>query len=78
MDYGKHLVSEKTNGNDIATFIRNHLSGTPRKTTGLLMWQAAKKEFKDITKNQFTKVWNELVRDEFLVKVSGKSYKWEM
>lgn len=77
MNIDKYLVSEKTNGNDIANFIRNSLSGTPRKTTGILMFHAAKEEFKDITKNQFTKVWNELVRDEFLVKVSGKSYKWE-
>lgn len=78
MKLQKYLLSEKTDGNAVANFIRNHLSGTPRKTTADLMFTMAKKEFKGITRKEFAKVWRELIRDDYLINVGGKTFKWEM
>ena len=77
MKLNKYLT-ELNKRQEIENFIRDSLSGTPRKTTADLMYTATKAEFKGLPKGMFMKVWNELVKEKFLIKVSGNSYKWEM
>ena len=64
---------------DIENFIRDHLSGTKRKTTKDLMWNFVKKEkmFK-AKKNDFEDVWSGLVDDKYLIPIEkSNQYKWE-
>lgn len=55
--------------------IRDHLSETPRKVTKEDLFSLTNNQMK-VDEKLFDKVFNELVKDDFLVK-SGRYYKWE-
>lgn len=73
------LYEGMTLDNEIENFIRDSLSGKPRKTTAKLLWPSAKKVISGISQSKFNKVWKSLVSDGYLIKAEGDdSYKWEM
>ncbi len=74
----KYLITErKFEDTAVENWIRDQLSGTRRKTTAQIMASSAKDHFKGIGGDQFMEVWNDLIKDGYLRKVSGDSYKWE-
>ena len=77
MNYEKHLVSE-VSSTYIENFIRDTMSMTGNKTSADIVYEMALVEFKGIKKPEFMKVWKDLVKEGFIIKVSGKLYKWEM
>jgi len=63
---------------EIENYIRDTLSGTPKKTTAELLWPLCKKMVKGVNQDKFNKVWQSLIDDKYLVKAGGDdSYKWE-
>ena len=67
-----------TSDNEIENFIRDTLSGKPRKTTAKLLWPSAKKAITGVNQAKFNKTWKSLVDDGYLTKAEGDdSYKWE-
>lgn len=58
--------------------IRDHLSGSGRKTTMNLMWTVIHDQFPKVKEPVFKKVWDSLIADDFLVKRKDGSYEWEM
>ena len=73
----KYLVSEASIENEIENAIRDHLSGTNRKTTKKLMYPGIKKTIKGVSPKLYNKVWDSLVDDGYLVNIKGDTYKWE-
>ena len=71
----KYLVNESTTS-DIENAIRDNLSDTDRKTTSDKLFLVIKQQYPKIKKNDFMKVWNSLIDDDYLVKI-GSSYRWE-
>lgn len=63
---------------DVENAIRDHLSGTKRKTKEKLMYNMLKREFKGLSSRDFRKVWEELVDEKYLVAIPDGSYVWEM
>ena len=79
MRLDKYLITERSfDASAVENWLRDQLSGTSRRTTAQLMLQSAKKYFKGMGGDQFMVIWNELVSDGYLIKISGDSYKWEM
>ena len=77
----KYLVTEKVDENDIANYIRDEMSGTKRRATATEMLNDIKRfgvGFEKMKKAEFTKVWNRLVKEKYLKKISGDKYKWEI
>ena len=74
--FEKHLLREVSD-TAIENFFRDTLSMTDLETTQSIMWQQAKLQFRNLKKPQFNKIWKELVKDKFLLKV-GKNFKWEI
>ena len=74
---GKYL-GEATVIQKIENHIRDHLSGTPRKTTKKGMWSFVKDNIKGSKQSDFNKAWKDLVDDDFLIKAGKDTYKWEM
>lgn len=62
---------------DVENWVRDSLSGIKRTTTKDIMRGLFKKAFTGSTKI-FDEVWDDLIDDGFLVKVSGNKFKWEM
>jgi hypothetical protein len=58
--------------------IRDHLSGTGRVTTKEKMMTLLKRGGHDLTKGEFSGIWDSLVKDQFLVKTPGGKYTWEI
>ncbi|MFW6129551.1 MAG: hypothetical protein ACOC56_00115 [Atribacterota bacterium] len=62
----------------VENLIRNHLSGTDRKTNQNDMYGLVKKSLKSVDKKLFNKVWNKLIDDKYLIQTKdGNYYKWE-
>lgn len=66
------------NGSDVENLIRDHLSGTPRKTNERLMYNSLKRQFKGLSSREFGKIWKDLVDEDYLVAIPGGNYVWEM
>lgn len=78
MKLREYMIDEKmVREDDISNAIRDHLSGTDRKTKFPLMFNALKSQFPGLNRSLAQKVWNDLIDDDYLIKV-GDSYKWEM
>jgi hypothetical protein len=58
--------------------IRDHLSGTGRVTTKDNMKSLLQQGGHKLTDENFSKVWDSLVEDKYLVKTHGDNYTWEM
>jgi hypothetical protein len=58
--------------------IRDHLSGTGRTTTKDNMKSLLQHGGHKLTDENFSKVWDSLVEDNYLVKTHGDNYTWEM
>jgi len=58
--------------------IRDHLSGTGRMTTKDNMKSLLQQGGHKLTDENFSKVWDSLVEDNYLVKTHGDNYTWEM
>ena len=66
-----------TNEELVENFIRDSLSGTGRATSVSLMFNLAKRSIKGLSKQEFMKIWNGLVKEKYLVP-GRKGYMWEM
>lgn len=71
-------LGESTKRDEVANFIRDHLSGTDRRIRKEDMFNLAKRGIKGLQKKTFNKVFDELVEDGYLIKAKGNTYKWEM
>ena len=58
--------------------IRDHLSGTGRITNKDTMKSLLQLGGHKLTDENFSKVWDSLVEDNYLVKTTGDNYTWEM
>jgi len=71
-------LSKLTTKQEIENHVRDHLSGTNRRIEQKGMWRFVKDNVKGANKKLFDKVWKELIDEDYLIKASGNTYKWEM
>jgi hypothetical protein len=83
---GTKLTVKKNKGTNLSptptqhaeNTIRDHLSGTGRMTTKDNMKSLLQQGGHKLTDENFSKVWDSLVEDNYLVKTHGDNYTWEM
>jgi hypothetical protein len=74
------IAKELVAGNvedDIATAIRDHMSGINRFTTEDDLRPVIKRSVRGFSSAKFSKVFKELIEEGYLVE-SGRGYTWEM
>ena len=62
----------------VENFIRDSLSGTSRSTKESLMYKAAQRVFQGISRRDFSRIWNELVSEGYLVETRSGNFVWEI
>lgn len=63
--------------NKIENLIRDHLSGTNRKTTMNLMRGLVNLAIPDVTQEQFNSAWDNLITENYLFDIGNGTYVWE-
>ncbi len=61
----------------ISNLIRNYLSGTPRKVSKKDMLSLVQSGIKGASSKDFNKSWDDLVKDDFLIKGKDGFFRWE-
>jgi len=63
--------------NEIENLIRNHLSGTNRKTTKKLMKGLVSLAMPNITQEQYNTSWDNLITENYLFCIGNNTFVWE-
>ena len=61
----------------IENAIRDNMSGRPLITTEETMYSSLLVRFPNLTKDQFGRVWWNLIDEGYLIRKSHKGYSWE-
>ena len=74
----EYNVDNVTEDWEIENAIRDHLSGTSRKTKENLIFSALRRQFRGLNRRVFSKIWKEFIDEGYLVPAGSGSFTWEM